>query len=1082
MSARIASILMVVLACTGVRAAEPRLLDDFERIDQWKTVASDSVTASLQQVDGVHGKALCLDYNFNGVSGYAVARRLLPITYPANYEFALQLRGSGPVNNLEFKLGDSGGDNVWWVDKPNFPLPSQWTALTLKKRQIVFAWGPNPDKYLHSSQSFEMTISAGNGGGKGKACIDDLAFRELPAADGSFARPLATASAQTKDGQAGNAVDGNAATAWRAPAGAQTLTLDLGAEREFGGLTLHWAAGRYASRYAVALSDDGHLWRTVRTVAVGNGNVDPIALPESQSRYVRLQLQSGPGPDYALNEIAIEPLEFAATPNDFLKAVAKQSPRGWFPRGFIGEQPYWTLVGVDGGSDQGLIGEDGAIELGKGRISVTPVVLEDRKLVTWSDVETSQSLLERYLPIPSVQWTHRDFGLRITAFGQDRGTQSRLLATYRLVNHGSAARDFVLALTVQPFQVNPPSQFLNTAGGFVPIDELRLAGKRVMIGAGAGQAPATVLESLQQPEAVFATQFDAGMVVERLARGDVLLLADQAQVHDETSLASGALLFRMHLKSGESREVSFSAPLATKSTGDRGATSASGGNLKRDASRVVATAQASVAKQWQAKLNDVTIKVPPREQHVVDTLRTALANMLISRVGARLQPGTRSYARAWIRDGAMMSDALLRLGRADVAEDFVRWYARYQFPTGKVPCCVDDRGADPVPENDSQGEFIHGVAEVYRYTRDDGFLAAMWPHVAAAVDEMEALRGIERTAANQAVNAAFFGLMPASISHEGYSAKPMHSYWDDFWSLRGYEDAVAIAAWTNHQDQAVRWTAFTHEFRADVLSSISTAVRQKGIDFIPGSAELGDFDATSTTIALAPGNEQEHLPATLLRNTFERYWIQFKKRRDGKRAWADYTPYELRTIGSFVRLGWRDRAQEALAYFTADQQPVGWNQWAEVVSHTPRKPFFLGDLPHAWVASDYARSVLDLFAYERGEVLVLAAGIPRDWMQDPGVAVSGLHTPYGLLGYSLREDNGALRLHVDAGASPPGGFVFTWPYAGEPRAAIVDGKQAQWHGAELRIAHSPAEVRIEAPRHVGATMRTSGHGGLHRAW
>ena len=31
----------------------------------------------------------------------------------------------------------------------------------------------------------------------------------------------------------------------------------------------------------------------------------------------------------------------------------------------------------------------------------------------------------------------------------------------------------------------------------------------------------------------------------------------------------------------------------------------------------------------------------------------------------------------------------------------------------------------------------------------------------------------------------FFGLLPESISHEGYSSKPMHSYWDDFFALQG---------------------------------------------------------------------------------------------------------------------------------------------------------------------------------------------------------------------------------------------------------------------------------------------------------
>jgi hypothetical protein len=132
----------------------------------------------------------------------------------------------------------------------------------------------------------------------------------------------------------------------------------------------------------------------------------------------------------------------------------------------------------------------------------------------------------------------------------------------------------------------------------------------------------------------------------------------------------------MHLAPGESREIAWSAPLADDLV-----------------AAVVAdprAAQDAVASAWRGKLDRVHIRVPAQGQHAVDTLRTALAHMLISRTGPRLQPGTRSYARAWIRDGAMISEALLRLGREDVAEDFLRVYAPYQFASGKVPCWLDD--------------------------------------------------------------------------------------------------------------------------------------------------------------------------------------------------------------------------------------------------------------------------------------------------------------------------------------------------------------------------------------------------------
>jgi hypothetical protein len=42
--------------------------------------------------------------------------------------------------------------------------------------------------------------------------------------------------------------------------------------------------------------------------------------------------------------------------------------------------------------------------------------------------------------------------------------------------------------------------------------------------------------------------------------------------------------------------------------------------------------------------------------------------------------------------------------------------------------------------------------------------------------------------------AHLFGLMPPSISHEGYSDKAgLFSHWDNFWALRGYKDAVLMA-------------------------------------------------------------------------------------------------------------------------------------------------------------------------------------------------------------------------------------------------------------------------------------------------
>ncbi|MEP7043059.1 MAG: discoidin domain-containing protein [Dokdonella sp.] len=1042
--------------------------------------------------------ALCLDFDFHGVSGYAAMRRKLPIDYPANYEFSFRVRGDAPDNALQFKLADASGDNVWWVNRPDFTFSHDWTDQRYKKRQVDFAWGPTKDKTLRHSDSVEFTIYAGHGG-KGSACFDQLDLRELPVPPASWPRPVARASSERHDASAAAAVDGDATTAWRSRnSGEQNLTLDLGTKREFGGLVLHWSGGAFASRYDIELSDDGTRWRKVRRVDAGNGGVDPLYLPESDARYVRLDLHDGPTALYALADVEIKDLAFGASANSFFSELAKAAPRGRYPRGFYNEQTYWTVVGLDGGHETGLFSEDGALEVARGGFSVEPFVLDEQSnLVSWADGETQQSLLDGYLPIPSVLRRQNGLDLDIEVFAAGTPDKSSLYATYTVTNRSNPTRKITLALAVRPFQVNPSVQFLSTPGGVSPIHDLALESNASGVGravyvdgkprifpfgafgyrvaAPAGNDAAQLAKArgdtaspefgfgsaLNAHETFFATTFDAGMVTDRLTQTP---RPTTPSAHDDNGLASGALLYSFEIPARESRRIFVQIPMT-------GANEADQFQLTTDAwFRLI---QTRVADQWREKLGHVALRLPAASQPIADTLRTALAHILINRDGAAIRPGTRSYARSWIRDGVMTSDALLRLGREDVARDYLEWYAPYQFSNGKVPCCVDQRGSDPVPENDSQGELIHLADAVYRYGGDRALLERMWPHVDAATRYMDELRSSERTDANRSgERISFYGLMPASISHEGYSAKPMHSYWDDFWALTGYKNAVDIADVLGKPDAAKRLTASRDEFRADLYASIRSAVTAHRIDYLPGSAELGDFDATSTTIALSPAGEQADLPQDLLHHTFERYWKQFVERRDGAQ-WKDYTPYEWRTVGTFVRLGWRERAQAAIDFFMRDRRPAGWNQWAEVVGRDARESRFIGDMPHGWVASDFIRSTLDLFAYERDadHALVLAAGVPIAWLDGDGVAIERLRTPYGMLSYSLKREGDTLRLKLaDTDARmPPGGFVFAGPGLAPSGTARLNGRDVHWTNAQVQIAQAPAELVIRLAQEHTAT-------------
>jgi hypothetical protein len=128
-------------------------------------------------------------------------------------------------------------------------------------------------------------------------------------------------------------------------------------------------------------------------------------------------------------------------------------------------------------------------------------------------------------------------------------------------------------------------------------------------------------------------------------------------------------------------------------------------------------------------------------------------------------------------------------------KDFIDWYADHQYESGKVPCVVDFRGPDPVPEHDSHGQLIYLIREYFNFTYDTAFLRSKNHNVLMAVEYIESLIAERSTDhfkyGNDSIR-AYYGLVPESISHEGYSEKPMHSYWDNFFIMKGLKDAAEI--------------------------------------------------------------------------------------------------------------------------------------------------------------------------------------------------------------------------------------------------------------------------------------------------
>jgi hypothetical protein len=526
-------------------------------------------------------------------------------------------------------------------------------------------------------------------------------------------------------------------------------------------------------------------------------------------------------------------------------------------------------------------------------------------------------------------------------------------------------------------------------------------------------------------------------VIEHLTAGKLPL---QTEVMDEFGYASGALCFDLDLAPGSSREVYLAIPFGPVDTAADGSVASSlrGASGPEEFEHAV--------REWETRLGAVEIQLPHHAQTIADAFKTAAAHILINRTGPALHPGPRRYNRSWIRDGAVMAAALIRAGHPEAVRDFIRWYSCFQANDGSIPDCADQEGAEWLPEFDAYGEFIYAVVEYYRFTRDRAFLSEMWPAVSKTLSYMEGLRSRRLTAEYQTPEKRpRYGLLPESMSHEGYMAHPVHAYWDDFWAIRGLRDAGLMAEVLGDAAEGDRLADLRDSFSENVRASLTATMALHGIDFVPGSVEFGDFDPAATSSAIALLDELHLLPHAETVNTFDKYLAGFRERTRGTVAWNNYSAYEIRIIGALVRLGRRRDALEVMEFMLADRRIPPWNQWPEISWRDPSGPSFVGDLPHTWISAEYILAICSMFAYEReaDEALVIAAGVAEEWLSDGfAVGVKNLPTYYGRLTYSLRlEDKDTLRLKLGGNlVVPPGGVVVKPPLPRPIRQVEVNGR------------------------------------------
>jgi hypothetical protein len=1037
-------------------SAQKILLDNFEEIELWRIYKSDGVEAKVSLAEGRTGSAIRFDYDFTLGSGYGGIQKLIQLDLPENYQFSFYIKAESPNNNFEIKLLDKSGENVWWVNNRNYEFPVEWTKVTVKKRHISFAWGPTDNKELKKIDRIEFTIASFTGG-KGSIFIDDLYFEPLPPPTLEMPLPkFFTSSEMSTDYTVKNVFDDDINSIWLSDISQQQqVVIDFIQSREVGGFIIDWDEKNFPARYNIFVSDDKTEWEEVYSVNYNTGERNYVRLKDAAARFVKIEMLNNGSERVGIKELKILEPNFSENLNHFFINLTKDFPRGYFPRYFYEEKSYWNIIGVNSDVKEALINEDGMIEIDKERFSIEPMLFINNRLYSWNEVEKEQTLEENYLPIPKVLWKSKNFSFQIKAFAHGKANESSVLyVIYTIKNIGKSNLNGKVNLLLRPVQVNPYYQWLNIEGGVSKISSIDISDSVIKIDNDKFIYPLTKFSS------VGALRFEQGNLISLLAKGEI---PDEQNVTDQFNLTNGVLSYDFDLMPDQSRDVLIAIPFYGDNRGEIKFLN------EQQSSETIYRLLDETKKYWTDKITSVKFKLPEDVKEIINSYRANLAYILINRDNAGIQPGSRSYERSWIRDGSLTSSALLKNGITDEVKEFIEWYSKHQYESGKIPCVVDRRGPDPVPEHDSHGQYIFLLKQYFNFTKDTSLLIKYNDRIIKAVDYMKSLideRSIDHFKNGNDSVRAYYGIMPESISHEGYSAKPMHSYWDNFFTFKGLKDAAEIQNILKNDYGYERIKNIRDKFKNDLYNSINLAVKTRNIDYIPGCVELGDFDPTSTTIAIYPCNELLNLPQPYARNTFDNYYKFFLERREGLRNWINYTPYEVRTIGSFIFLDKPDIAHELLNFFLEHQRPSGWNHWAEVVWKDERYPGFIGDMPHTWVGSDFINAVRAMFVYENeyDSSLVIAAGLKQEWIDEPGgISIENLPIYYGELSYSIQKQENMYAVNVYGNIElPPGNIVLkNFNSSKLLQKVFINGKESKSFTEDKIMIHEfPASVEI----------------------
>ncbi len=644
-------------------------------------------------------------------------------------------------------------------------------------------------------------------------------------------------------------------------------------------------------------------------------------------------------------------------------AVKQYDPNsfGFVPRGFqipSLNMAYrnWTSIGTLDSIYEAIVDERGLVTPYNNSWSLDCWVIYKNKLYAPSQINDVHQYNESSLPIIVTEFSIEALKIKMTVFAERIQDQTVILHRFEAENWSKEEANISLVYSIRPYNPEGVSIIHNIEykpdGGFYVNGRLGVS-------------------LMPEPKSVICCQYKEGDASKFLLKNYKVSFSAKCPA----GLATAAAEYPFLLKPGETRYSEARIPMDIFSLIKPHHLSHLDFNYKKQC----------LLDHWANALEKtMTITIPDKTLEKAFNINKAYMLLFLDRDS--ITPGPFTYHHFWFRDAAYLLQALSSIGCLAESKRVLMTYPKKQHLTGFF--------YSQMGEWDSNGQAIWSLVHYYRMTRDIDFLQRIYPNIISGIKWI-----IKKLKETRNEEIPFKGLMPPGLSAEHFGMNDVY-YWDNFWSLAGFKDAIYAAEQLKKNSRHILWLkTHYHTLQEHIENSLFHVAARFTPPMLPispnremDSAVIGNLSAIYP-LHVYPVTDQRFVNSLhyLEEKCFSKGGFFHDVNHSG---FGTYLTTHIIQMEIFRK---NKKALDVLNWLMKVATPTF--TWPESI-HPHTLGGLIGDGHHGWAAADFLMVIRHLLFFEDKDRLILTPILPQSWI-NPGEVIHIDRAPsfFGLLSF-----------------------------------------------------------------------------------